>query len=81
MDKIMTVPEVAEYLKMSTSKVYHLVQRKQIPHLKIGRNVRIRESDLVKWVSAQWVEDQMQMAFPMWNVGILTDESQKAQPP
>ena len=72
---------MAEYLKMSTSKVYHLVQRKQIPHLKIGRNVRIREGDLLKWVSAQWVDDQMQMSFPMWNVGILTDESQKAQPP
>ena len=50
MDKIYTVPEVAEYLKMSKSKVYYLVQQKKIPHVKIGRNVRIRESDLTVWI-------------------------------
>lgn len=77
-DPVLTVPEVAEYLKISISKVYHLVQRKQIPHLKIGRNVRIRESDLMKWISEQWVDDQMQMGFPLWNIGILTDDTEKS---
>ena len=47
---ILTVPETAEYLKLSKSKVYNLVQRNQIPHLKIGKNVRIRRSDLLKWL-------------------------------
>jgi excisionase family DNA binding protein len=27
-----------------------LISRKQIPHLRIGRNVRVRESDLMKWL-------------------------------
>lgn len=49
-EKIYTVPEVAIYLKMSTSKVYLLVQKKSIPHVKIGRNVRVRETDLKKWI-------------------------------
>ena len=46
MENILTIPEVAKYLKMSKSKIYYLVAQKEIPHLKIGRNVRIRQSDL-----------------------------------
>lgn len=50
METIYTIPEVAKYLKMSKSKVYDLVKTKRIPHIKIGRNVRIRESDLDEWL-------------------------------
>lgn len=50
LDKIMTIPEVAKYLKISKSKAYYLVSRRKIPHLKVGRNVRVRESDLMKWI-------------------------------
>ena len=53
MEKIYTVPEVARYLKLSQSKVYNLVQRNEIPHIKIGRNVRIKESDLDRWLDEQ----------------------------
>jgi excisionase family DNA binding protein len=50
MEEIYTIPEVARYLKLSKSKVYYLVQIGEIPHLKIGRNVRIRENDLKRWI-------------------------------
>ena len=53
METIYTVPEVAEYLKMSKSKVYYLIQRREIPYIKIGRNVRIRQEDLVKWLETK----------------------------
>jgi excisionase family DNA binding protein len=53
MDKILTVPEVATYLQMSRSKVYYLIQRKELPHIKIGRNVRIRQSDLEQWLNSK----------------------------
>jgi excisionase family DNA binding protein len=49
-DPILTIPEVARYLKMSKSKIYSLVSREEIPHLKIGRNVRIRSKDLQAWM-------------------------------
>ena len=52
MDDILTIPQVAQYLKLSKSKVYYLVQRKKIPHIKIGKNVRIRETDLKAWLEA-----------------------------
>jgi len=53
MEKIYTIPEVAEYLKMSRSKLYELVKREQITFIKIGRNARIRESDLDNWLEEQ----------------------------
>ena len=52
-DPILTIPEVARYLKMSESKIYSLVAREKIPHLKIGRNVRIRRKDLQAWIEKQ----------------------------
>jgi excisionase family DNA binding protein len=52
-DPILTIPEVARYLKMSKSKSYSLVAREEIPHLKIGRNVRIRRKDLQAWIEKQ----------------------------
>lgn len=52
-DPILTIPEVARYLKMSKSKIYNLVSKKEIPHIKIGRNVRIRQADLQMWVEKQ----------------------------
>jgi len=52
-EKVFTIPEVAAYLKISKSKIYYPVSQKQIPHLKVGRNVRIRESDLLKWLECQ----------------------------
>ncbi len=50
MEAILTIPEVARYLKISKSKIYYLVQRREIPHFRIGRNVRIKESELMKWL-------------------------------
>ncbi len=49
-DRILTVPQVAVYLQISKSKIYYLINRKQIPHIRLGRNVRIRESDLTRWL-------------------------------
>ncbi len=50
MDEIMTIPEVARYLKISKSKIYYLVQKRQIPHIRLGRNVRIKETELLEWI-------------------------------
>jgi excisionase family DNA binding protein len=52
-DPLLTIPEVARYLKISKSKLYSLVSKEEIPHLKIGRNVRIRHKDLQAWIEKQ----------------------------
>jgi excisionase family DNA binding protein len=54
-DKILTIPEVAAYLQVSKAKIYLMVQRGEIPYIRLDRNVRIRESDLLKWLDKQTV--------------------------
>jgi excisionase family DNA binding protein len=55
LDQFYTVPEVAHALKISRGKMYRLVQQGLMPHIRIGRNVRIRESDLQKWIDVNCV--------------------------
>jgi excisionase family DNA binding protein len=52
-DKILTVSEVASLLKISKAKIYLLAQKKKIPHIKIDKNIRIKESDLIAWLEKQ----------------------------
>ena len=59
LEPILTIPEVARYLKLSKSKVYIMVQRGLIPHLRIGRNVRIKETDLDKWLEKNSVQPRL----------------------
>ena len=66
MEKIFTVPEVAEYLKMSKAKVYYLLNNREIPHLKLGRNVRIRKSDLDKYLEDRLMEDVNRVFSEVW---------------
>ncbi len=49
-DRILTVPEVAQYLKISKSKIYYLINKREIPHIRLQRNVRVFESDLLEWL-------------------------------
>ncbi|MBU3188498.1 helix-turn-helix domain-containing protein [Clostridium bowmanii] len=45
-DEIMTVSEVATYFKISEVTCYKLVQSGKIPAFKIGRNWRVKKSNL-----------------------------------
>jgi len=49
-EDILTIPEVAAYLKMSKAKIYNMVRRGEIPHIKVGKNVRVRQADLQDWL-------------------------------
>ncbi len=56
-DPILTVRQVAEYLQLSRSKVYYMIQRRSIPFIRLGKNVRIRQSDLIRWLDLQSEKD------------------------
>jgi len=57
-DRIMTISEVASYLKVSKAKIYLMIQRGQIPYIRLDRNVRVKESHLQKWLEKQTVIDK-----------------------
>ena len=49
-DSIMTVEEVAKYLKIPKSTVYILAQEEKIPCQKVGRHWRFRKQTIDQWL-------------------------------
>jgi excisionase family DNA binding protein len=47
---IMTVKEVAEYLRMSEAKIYRLVKQGVLPVVRIGKTWRFRKDLLDGWL-------------------------------
>jgi excisionase family DNA binding protein len=48
---ILTVSEVAEYLRMSQAKVYRLAKERRLPAVRIGKTWRFRKDLLDDWLS------------------------------
>ena len=51
-DEILTIDEVAAYLKAGRRTVYRLAANGQIPAFKLGGTWRFRRSDLDEWIAA-----------------------------
>jgi len=49
-DALMTVEEVAKYLKVEESTVYTWAREGKIPAMKIGRFWRFEKEDMDKWL-------------------------------
>jgi len=45
-EELLTVPEVAERLRMTTMTIYRWIEEGRLQALQIGKHYRIRESDL-----------------------------------
>jgi len=54
-DEIMTVKELAGYLKLNHQTIYKKVQKDEIPASKIGRSWRFQKSVIDRWLSEQRV--------------------------
>lgn len=52
-DPIMTLPEVAEYLKLAERTVYGYAQKGIVPGIKIGSAWRFRKADIDAWLEQQ----------------------------
>ena len=50
-EELLTPAEVAEILKISRAMAYTLIQRGKIPSKKINTLVRVRRSDLERYIS------------------------------
>lgn len=51
--EILTLDEVAAYLKAGKKTVYRLAQQGEIPAFKLGGTWRFRRSELDGWIAAQ----------------------------
>jgi len=50
-NKLLTVNEVANILRVSNMTVYRLVKSGQIPAIRVGKNYRIKENDVNDYLS------------------------------
>jgi excisionase family DNA binding protein len=48
--KLLTVAQVAHRLGVSSARVYDLIREHEMPQVRMGRQVRIREQDLTTWI-------------------------------
>jgi excisionase family DNA binding protein len=51
--EILTIKEVAEYLKVRPSTIYSWVEHGRIPYNKIGRIIRFRKSEIDRWFDSR----------------------------
>jgi excisionase family DNA binding protein len=52
-EEILTVREVAEFLKVTERTIYRLATEGQIPSFKVGGSWRFQRSDLTQWMNEQ----------------------------
>ena len=50
-DEILTLDEIAAYLKIAKRTVYRLAQKGEIPAFKLGGTWRFRRSELDCWIA------------------------------
>jgi excisionase family DNA binding protein len=50
---IMTIGEVADYLKVTERTIYRLAGAKQIPAFKVGGSWRFSKADIDGWITQQ----------------------------
>jgi excisionase family DNA binding protein len=49
-EKLMTLEEVAEYLRLSVHTIYKMAQQGKIPALKAGKMWRFRKEEIDGWI-------------------------------
>lgn len=50
---VLTVREVAKVLRLHKDSVYTAIHRGQIPHVKIGRSLRVPKAGLMRFLGAE----------------------------
>jgi len=52
-EDILTIKEVADYLKVTERTLYRLAQEGKLPAFKVGGSWRFRREDLDRWIEEQ----------------------------
>ena len=52
-DEILTLKEVAQYLKLAEKTAYRLAAEGKLPGFKVGGSWRFKKDDLETWIRAQ----------------------------
>ncbi|RKX64126.1 MAG: DNA-binding protein [Thermodesulfobacteriota bacterium] len=53
MEELLTLEEVAKYLKISKHTLYKMLEKRKIPAFKVANQWRFKKSDIDKWLEKQ----------------------------
>ena len=60
-EEVLTVEEASRFLKIGRNALYELCARAEVPHRRVGKQIRFSRSALVRWLgswSSQVAEEQ-----------------------
>jgi len=57
-EHLMTIQEVAEYLKLNVHTVYKLVQHGEIPAIRLGGSWRFRKQEIYVWLAEKMTREK-----------------------
>lgn len=57
-DEILTLKEVAEYLKLAEKTAYRLAAEGKLPGFKVGGSWRFKREDIDRWIEEQKQKDK-----------------------
>jgi len=52
-DEILTLKEVAQYLKLTEKTAYRLAAEGKLPGFKVGGSWRFKKEDILEWIEQQ----------------------------
>jgi excisionase family DNA binding protein len=58
-DEILTLKEVAEYLKLAEKTAYRLAAEGKLPGFKVGGSWRFKQQDVAAWIEDQKIHQKM----------------------
>lgn len=53
-DSALDVEDVAALLRVGRNTVYSLVSKNQIPHRRLGKQIRFSRASVMQWLSSSW---------------------------
>ena len=67
-DEILTIQELAEYLKLNEKTAYRLAGEGKLPGFKVGGSWRFKREDIEQWI-VEWYKDIYDREPPLWLTG------------
>ena len=58
-DEILTLKEVAEYLKLAEKTAYRLAAEGKLPGFKVGGSWRFKQQDVAAWIEDQKIHQKI----------------------
>ena len=68
--RLLNAQEIAEFIGVQQSTIYQWTHQGFIPHIKVGKLVRFREDDVMKWLSKMKTGGRKNRKYDVRDFGI-----------